>query len=424
MKFFNLFTKRNRNQSESKSLTDILVDTWNELNVELLSPYLADDFQYNSVWVNTTMKGKDQYLDYLRKKFETIKKSGDTLVADIIEEKGIIRARLRQRWNGVETILDMTEKDGKITHLIMRPIAEISIMDREEWNSYAKAYYAVLPKCLQVGGKSIQDYVSSKGYGHPDFAWIQTSLINPSFQHLCFRYLSDVYSIIIAVHGFFRKDGKDDDRIIVCKQDYENLINESKKYNLIPCFLPIAARPQMPLIDGIHLIHAISGEFITLENSIKQELVPMSDWEINNMGIQTVLDYLSKNNHKINAYTDVVGIEPQIWFEKDGKTSYVIVRAIPTGKRKEKFRINKNLLLRLKDYDGYFADVQFASANAILKDDHGNTVPLGKRDGDGDIWMWRGDGFYCYFNGVQEINKAIEDNHFIELYDAESYDIK
>ena len=53
------------------------------------------------------------------------------------------------------------------------------------------------------------------------------------------------------------------------------------------------------------------------------------------MGVQTVMQYIEKEKGKINSYCDVVGIEPQIWFEKNGKTSYVIVRSNPPGKRKE-----------------------------------------------------------------------------------------
>ena len=141
------------------------------------------------------------------------------------------------------------------------------------------------------------------------------------------------------------------------------------------------------------------------------------------MGIQIVVNHLSQQNLKILSFCDVVGIEPQIWFEKNGKMCYVIVRSSPIGKRKEDFPINNNLLLKLMDYDGYFADVQFASSSPILKDENGNIVPLSKRDGDEDIWMWRGDGFYCNFTGLQEIERAIAFNEFIKIYEKESYDI-
>lgn len=186
---------------------------------------------------------------------------------------------------------------------------------------------------------------------------------------------------------------------------------------------PMESQEKNDQVSLPHLIHAVTGEYIRLERTTSEENVPMSEWEINSMGIQTVVNYLRQQNLKIMSYCDVVGIEPQIWFEKNGKMSYVIVRSIPIGKRKEDFPVNNNLLLRLSDYDGYFADVQFASSSPILKDENGNIVPLGKRDGDEDVWMWRGDGFYCNFTGLQEIERAIASNEFIKVYEKESYDI-
>lgn len=83
----------------------------------------------------------------------------------------------------------------------------------------------------------------------------------------------------------------------------------------------------------------------------------------------------------------------------------------------------RDKLQRLSEYDGYFADVQFASSSADLRDDKGNLIPLSKRDGVGDNWMWRGDGFYCNFTGLQEIERAIVDNPFIKVSEDEVYNV-
>ena len=307
----------------------------------------------------------------------------------------------------------------------MKPIIKLNIVGGEEWASqFAKVYQEHLPLSYKAAGESIQEYILEKGLNFPDFSWIQTNLISPSFHHLCFRYKTDIYSILIGIHGFVSMEGKEIDGVVVPEQDYTNLLRESKENNLIPCIIPIAARPHIPIIGGLHLFHAKTGEHITLESLLPQKQIPMSKWEINSMGVNTVIQYIKKENGKINSYCDVVGIEPQVWFEKNGKTSYVIVRSNPIGKRKEKFRINRNLLLRLSEYDGYFADIQFASSSTILKDEKGNTVPLSMRDGDEDIWMWRGDSFYCYFTGLQPIERAIVENDFIEISEEPSYDIK
>ena len=410
--------------SISKSLSDAIASAWRSLDAGLLAPYLSDDFTYNSVWVSGTIVGKDSYLEYLRGKFETIRKSSTAPVADVIEENGLPKPHLVQQDHGVESILDFEHKDGFITRMLMRPLIKATLIDRENWYQYDKAYNENLTSAMQIAGKAIRDFVTAKEIDYPSFAWLQTSPVHPSFQHLCFRHQSDVYSILVAIHGFQSSDGKDDNGIVLCQQDYDNLLTEAEKNNLIPCIAPVALGARLPMIGGPNLVNAISGVPIKLSEGIKQNQVPMSAWEISNMGVQTVINHLREKNCKINSYCDLVRIEPQIWFEENGKTCYVIVRSIPIGKQSERFRINKRLIERFADYEGYFADVQFASSSPILKDENGEIVPLSKRDTHGDVWMWRGDGFYCNFTGLQTVEDALSNNSFIEVFEDEVYDIK
>lgn len=391
-----------------KSLAGAITVAWNNMDAELLAPYLADNMQYNSVWVSSTMNSKADYLYYLRRKFETIKISKDVPIVDVVSEYGMDIPSLSQKGTGANSVIDFEENDGKITKMLMRPSIKIAKVDDNEWGTYAKAYQEFLPTAMQIAGQVIQESINERGFKFPDFTWIKTDLMAyPSFHHISFRYGAQVYVILIAIHGFQTPDGQDDDRIIVSKRDYDNLISESEKHNLVPCIIPIAARPQLPMIRNIHLINAVSEEPIILGEPCYG--VAMSEWEIYNMGISQVVDYLRKQGYKIHKYCDVVGIEPQIWFEKDGKTSYVIVRSIPIGLRNKDFVIHKELLLKISDYDGYFADLQFAN-------EHNN--------GDfEDKILWRGDGYWGNFTGLQEIEKAIANNPFIKVSEETVYDI-
>lgn len=393
-------------------LCNIIVSTWQKLDVDILSPYLSDDFKYNSAWVSDTIASKECYLDYLRGKFETIRKSGNNIVVEAIDEFEHLRPRIRQTTLGAETILDFEQKDGFIVKMFMRPIIKTSVID-DCWPQCKTTYTDNLPKAIQIAGYAIQSFIEAQGINQNEFSWLQTSLISPSFQHICFRYHSDVYSILIAMHGCQSPDEKNGDEIILSKQDYDNLLTESEKNNLIPCIAPVALTAQLPMLNGLNLIHAISGKPIVLNSSTESKQVAMSKWEINSMGVDVVVQYLQEQNLKVKSHCNMLGIQPQIWFEMDGKTSYVIVHSIPIGERSEKFPICKDLFANLAEYQGYFANVMFASSSPILKDENGQIVPLSKRDTDGDVWMWRGDGFYCYFNGLQNIQDALESNSVI-----------
>ena len=97
---------------DSQSLIDIIVSTWQNLDVNIIAPYLSDDFQYNSVWVTATMNGKDDYLEFLRGKFENFKKTDNLPIVDVIDENGVDLPHFIQ--GEAEGVIDFQLKDGKI----------------------------------------------------------------------------------------------------------------------------------------------------------------------------------------------------------------------------------------------------------------------------------------------------------------------
>ena len=51
------------NNELGKRIADIGCQAWNELDASLFESILSDDFEYISVWVLETMKGKDRYME-------------------------------------------------------------------------------------------------------------------------------------------------------------------------------------------------------------------------------------------------------------------------------------------------------------------------------------------------------------------------
>ncbi len=403
-------TSENTTKSEDKAkalnLTEVICQTWNDLNVEVIEPYLDDNLVYNSVWVGSTIVGKKDYLYYLKRKLDTFKKTNTIPKFDEINEFGRTLPHFLQGDN--EGVLDYQQKDGKIISLLMRPLAKIRLVEDEEWPRYSQAYEQFLPQATRIAGQSINELAQKKGLNQSQFAWLQTYPNYPSFQHLCFRTSSQVFSVLIAMHGF-SSNGKDDNSIVVYKRDYDRLIMEANKNHLVPCICPICGIPRMPMLGRTHLLHAITGSLIDFDKEYDYNDGKMSPWEINNFGISTVVNFLHNQGCNNIFYCDVMGIEPQIFFEKDGNKAFVLVRSIPAGLREQPFEINKKLLDKFSDYKGYFADVQFVRA-------HNN--------GDfNDKYLPRGDSFFSNFKGLQEMNLAIHNNPFIILVDKESYDI-
>ena len=60
--------------TESEYL-EMLAKSWNNLDVSFIEPVLAGDVVYESQWVLTPLKGKEQVLAFLKSKFGTIRDS-------------------------------------------------------------------------------------------------------------------------------------------------------------------------------------------------------------------------------------------------------------------------------------------------------------------------------------------------------------
>ena len=105
-------------------LANIVCQAWNELNAELLEAYISEDFVYESVWVLETMYGKEQYLDYLRGKFNAIKSSGSVVKAKIYYQEAIDKHVVILNQDGArESAIELFVKDGLLVKMWMRPLS-------------------------------------------------------------------------------------------------------------------------------------------------------------------------------------------------------------------------------------------------------------------------------------------------------------
>mgnify|MGYP000097815297 CR=1 FL=1 len=112
------------NQNSKKTLIEVYANAWKTLNVDLLVPFLDDKFTYSSIWILGTIN-RDKYIDYLRGKFNIIKKSNSRITAVVgHNEIGELAVVLRQDLPHIEDdfhrgVITIKEENGKITNAYM-----------------------------------------------------------------------------------------------------------------------------------------------------------------------------------------------------------------------------------------------------------------------------------------------------------------
>ena len=88
-------------------------DAWNTLNAEKLLQHLDKSFVYSSQWVFKSLD-YDEYKDYLRGKFETLRNNGIKIKADLVYDPIFGGGMIRLIQDGEPILYRIKEKDGKV----------------------------------------------------------------------------------------------------------------------------------------------------------------------------------------------------------------------------------------------------------------------------------------------------------------------
>jgi hypothetical protein len=248
-------------------------------------------------------------------------------------------------------------------------------------------------KARQIAGCQLQEQFRKLNTGIPDvsynsFKWIKSELTYPSFDPITFAYKNAVFSVIIELI--------DEDQTSMTKNQIERLVKATEKNNIIPCVFRLKMKRKqrksfhrlinteysprsqdlemIPIKNEWNLCHIRTGIEVIPENIGNEVEIKMSDWELQNFAIQIARNGLEKEGISVLSFCDLLEVNPQIWFrDKQGNICWSIVKHI-TEKPEEKFQEwvgFENANPKLKDFDGFFATVQFNSTrhNGLIRGD-------------------------------------------------------
>lgn len=232
-----------------------------------------------------------------------------------------------------------------------------------------------------------------------DYRWIKAELTWPSFDDLTFGYRNQVFSVLVEP----LRNGES----LLSPKAIERCKEAARDNHLVPCVFPIEIDSLRPASTGWNLFHLETREPVIPEDIASDKKIPMSKWEMRNFAIQIVISHLEGEEigARVLSFTDVLGIDPQVWFETQvGTRNWVVVRnfAQVHGNEWENYVGLEKSNPPLRAYNGHFAAVAIASAEAVLYDLEGNPIPLSERF-TGSSPIFRGDSFYVNFGGLKRI---------------------
>ena len=383
-----------------QELNEKICEAWNNLDAEMIAPYLDDDLTYDALYFDEPMVGKSAFLEHLTRKFKALSDSAVGIHAGMEDENGVMKPVLR--CNTRVDVYDMTVENGLITELLIRPP-----YSRFKFENLNEDY----PALLEIATDALQGYFSQNV--EKPWGWLQNQPSQIRFQDLCIAY--DHYVLCICV-GMIRKTLEYGRQVFVNQQQFTDLIKESENYHMTPCLFLIDSAGN-PYFDGTHLIDARTYKPIVLNHLEDDNGGKMSDWEVHNLGVNTVRHFLEKEGYTDVDYCDIIEISPQIFFKDGNCQCYAFVRSVPNGLANQKYIIEANKLERLKQagLKGYFVDVRWSWLRGGTGCGDESFLIRGTQLNSPESGV--GSNLMCNKLELIEIDKAIQELPFIEVVD-------
>lgn len=240
-------------------------------------------------------------------------------------------------------------------------------------------------RCWQSAGQHLQSQIE-----HGTLNFFRANLTPPFLEHLSFRLGNQIFFLHVT----------DDEGQLEKPSTVEATLTASEMGKGIPCLMVMQRTTSgwEPKHGGWGLTHAITGETVSPLDLVSDELIEMSDWELQDFAIQIVRDHLDKEGYVIDSTASDPNIDPQIWFkDAEDRLCYVVVRGARYPEKETSLPHNIEGIMnycRQKTEHGFFGSVRVANANEAFDPDGGG-MPL-----------WRGHQLMVGFDGLMPLSNT------------------
>ncbi len=239
-------------------------------------------------------------------------------------------------------------------------------------------------KCWQAAGvhlnKQVQGGIQS---------WLRAHPYPPFLEHLSFRLGNQLF--------FVRVEDVD------CKEQgpgsLHGLHAVAHGNRGHACILPMKKKfskcEWMPQESGWGLVDAATGRPVDPFALVTDEKIEMTDWELHDMAVQIVRDFLEGKNYQLMTWQSNPDVDPSLWFVGDsGGPEWIVVRAvrypIKQAQRPANWQGIANQCTRMSR-TGHFASVSIASMDQRFMSPNEPVEPL-----------WRGHAMHVRFSGLEQ----------------------
>ena len=209
---------------------EIICACWNNLDTSIIEPYLSEDVIWN------TQKGKANYLEFLEKRFASLKLLKHGFSADVVCEDDEYRARIT---------IDHQDED-EVYHLIVENglITEIQTLPSFEWwkKQLGTSPFGVVSQTTlheQAAAVAAIEQHFKTELGDKTITWATPCELKNSHCQLSFNCEGLDYDVLVEIHSWDDKKCR-----FAMKSEFDRLKAGCQENDHIPCILALDEEDQ------------------------------------------------------------------------------------------------------------------------------------------------------------------------------------
>jgi len=219
-------------------------------------------------------------------------------------------------------------------------------------------------------------------------SWLRAHPYPPFLEHFSFRLGNQLFFIRV----------EDVDQKVRGPGNPSGVVTAARQANGHACVLPMRKKFLVDsweaVLPGWGLLDAVTRKSIDPVSMVTEERIAMSPWEIHDMAVQVVRDYIKSESFELMSWQGNPQVDPAIWFIGNTKRpEWVVVRSATFPASSADRPLNWSAIAagcaRMSKV-GHFASVAIVSADQPFASMNEVPVPL-----------WRGYGMHVRFTGLE-----------------------
>lgn len=236
-------------------------------------------------------------------------------------------------------------------------------------------------RCWQAAGQHVEKQVQG-----PIRSWLKATLDPPFLEHLSFRLGNQLFFIRL----------EDADQRLEVPGTRQGLMAIARGCKGVACLMPMHRKGNswQPSLPSWGLIDVETRKPVDPVALVTEEKIEMTPWELHDMAVQVVRDYLKKEGFQLMSAQGNPAVDPSIWFVgKSEKPEWVVVRSakfpVNSAERPRNWAAIAENCARMSA-NGHFASVVVVSVDQPFQSSVEAPLPL-----------WRGYGMHVRFIGLE-----------------------